>query len=396
VATASALSAPHRSTVVLAFQISLAATVSLGLGRFGYALLVPRMHVALGWSYARAGTLNTLNATGYLLGAVFAGAVISAVGPRRTYVSGLLVVTVSLLASGMTANFASLSILRCTAGTAGALAFIAGATIATEMAMAGDVRPTLVVGIYTAGAGIGIALSGLCVPAILATTGGTSWRPGWWTLAALAACCTAVAARASLRVPTQAIERRRSIRWPAMRLMPTLAAYFLFGAGYIGYATFVIAVLRQHSAGTTEIAALWSSLGLAAAASTFAWPRVLDRLGGGTRPAAVLAVVCCAIGALAASDNPEVAFASAVLFGGSFLAVITAVTTVAQDTLERQYWAAAIAGLTTAFAAGQALSPTLTGWVSDRRGLQTGLLVSAMLVLAALLTALLQPAPRPG
>jgi predicted MFS family arabinose efflux permease len=387
--------APSRAHALgLAMQISLAAAVSLGLGRFAYALLVPHMRAELGWSYAQAGTLNTLNAAGYLFGAALAGAVIAVTGVRRTYVSGLLLVTGSLLASALTGSFGLLLALRFTAGIAGALAFIAGVTIVAELAAASVLRPTLIVGVYTAGAGLGIALSGLVIPGVLALSGGNSWRPGWWTLGALAACCSAVATRGSLRIPAHAIGRRHSARWPATRLLPTLAAYALFGAGYIAYATFVIALLRQRAAGTAEIASFWTLLGLAAIFSTFAWPSILTRLHGGTRPATVLAVVLAGITLLAVDDTPTAAFLSAALFGGSFLAVITAVTTVAQDSLQRHHWAAAVAGLTTAFAIGQTLGPTLTGWVSDRRGLQAGLLVSAALVLAASLTALLQRTPR--
>src|SRR5262249_40412773 len=96
---------------------------------------------------------------------------------------------------------------------------------------------------------------------------------------------------------------------------------------------------------------------------------------------------------LALDGTTTGAFLSAALFGGSFLAVVTAVTTVAQDALEAHFWAAAIAGLTTAFAAGQTLGPALAGWLADRYGLGAGLLVSAALLLTATLTALWQPAP---
>lgn len=54
----------------LALALSLGAAVSLGITRFAYALLLPPMRADLGWSYTLAGAMNTVNALGYLLGAL--------------------------------------------------------------------------------------------------------------------------------------------------------------------------------------------------------------------------------------------------------------------------------------------------------------------------------------
>ena len=50
--------------------LALGAALSLGLARFAYALLLPAMRADLGWSYFTAGAMNTVNAAGYLLGAL--------------------------------------------------------------------------------------------------------------------------------------------------------------------------------------------------------------------------------------------------------------------------------------------------------------------------------------
>ena len=53
-----------------AAALALGAAVSLGLARFAYALVLPPMRADLGWSYTTAGAMNTLNAAGYLVGAL--------------------------------------------------------------------------------------------------------------------------------------------------------------------------------------------------------------------------------------------------------------------------------------------------------------------------------------
>ena len=58
--------------------VSLAPTIGLGIGRFAYSLVLPDMRDALGWSYSAAGFMNTINAIGYLAGALLASRTMSA------------------------------------------------------------------------------------------------------------------------------------------------------------------------------------------------------------------------------------------------------------------------------------------------------------------------------
>ncbi|MGC9156381.1 MAG: YbfB/YjiJ family MFS transporter [Ferrimicrobium sp.] len=91
------------------------------------------------------------------------------------------------------------------------------------------------------------------------------------------------------------------------------------------------------------------------------------------------------------SRSLPIAMASALLFGGSFLAVVTAVTSVARRSLPQHHWTPAIATLTVVFAVGQIIGPVLTGAISEgSSGLSLGLGVSAGLLIIAGLVALAQ------
>ena len=59
---------PHPARLILI--VSLAPTICLGIGRFAYSLVLPDMRDSLGWSYSAAGFMNTVNAAGYLGGAL--------------------------------------------------------------------------------------------------------------------------------------------------------------------------------------------------------------------------------------------------------------------------------------------------------------------------------------
>lgn len=91
--------------------------------------------------------------------------------------------------------------------------------------------------------------------------------------------------------------------------------------------------------------------------------------------------------------NRPAAYASALLFGGSFLIVPTSVTAVARTATPPGAWMMVIALLTVGFAVGQCAGPLLSGWVSDALSLSGGLLLSGAILALASLIGLAQREP---
>jgi MFS family permease len=73
---------PYAHPARLILILSLTPTVGLGIGRFAYSLVLPDMRDALGWSYSAAGFMNTINAAGYLAGALAASQIVKRFGYR--------------------------------------------------------------------------------------------------------------------------------------------------------------------------------------------------------------------------------------------------------------------------------------------------------------------------
>jgi predicted MFS family arabinose efflux permease len=357
--------------------------VALGLARFAYALLLPAMRNDLGWSYADAGAMNTVNAAGYLAGALIAAPVTRRFGMKGTFLAGILVTALGVGAAGLTSRFIVLMSLRILAGLSGALTFVAGGSM-TAAVSGSAARAPLALGIYFAGGGLGVAMSALTVPLLLETVG---WRGGWMVLGALALTATLIALPALLRAPLPAEQSTtgKESAWSPRNMSIELVGYVLFGAGYIAYATFIIAQLRESSHFTPqEIAFFWAFLGCAAIAGVFAWGPVLTRLRGGRGAAAVIAVVTLGAVLPLLSGSRPIAYLSALLFGGSFLSTITAVTSFARRTAPPEAWTKAIAALTVAFGIGQCVGPILSGYLSDGpEGVRTGLQVSAAVLFAS-------------
>ena len=89
-------SLPSAHAARLILVLSLAPTIGLGIGRFAYSLVLPDMRDSLGWSYSAAGFMNTINAVGYLAGALVAARVIKRVGLTASVRWGTLACVASL------------------------------------------------------------------------------------------------------------------------------------------------------------------------------------------------------------------------------------------------------------------------------------------------------------
>lgn len=377
--------------VLAAVGLMLGPAAGLGLGRFAYALLLPAMRLELGWSLTTAGLLTTANAVGYLLGAPLAAAAARRLGERRSFLVGIGLTALVLAATASSTDLAVLLALRLLAGISGAVCFVVGAGLAAQAGRSQSARRAgLLLSVYFAGGGVGILVSGLVIPSVVALAG---WRGAWLLLGGLCLLCLAGAIPAARAVPQTPRDRENPTAWPRLRsLTALLGCYALYGAGYIAYATFIVADLQDGGASVTEIAMFWGVLGASAAVAAVAWPRLLASFS--PRGAIVMMLLIVAIGSVlpVLARGLPVALGSAVIFGGSFLTVITTVTGAARSALPPQQWTSAIAALTTAFALGQCAGPVLAGAISNGHdGIRLGLLLGTGLLIVSAATAWLHP-----
>jgi predicted MFS family arabinose efflux permease len=398
-------SSPARHTLITALALALGAAVSLGLARFSYALLLPPMRAELGWSYFTAGAMNTANAAGYLLGALAAPWLMARAGARRALLGGSVLAAALLAAHGLVRADAALYALRLATGMASAAVFVAGGLMAARLGnrpQLGDgITPSLVLGIYYGGTGLGIVASALLVPTLLAwAPGGQGWPGAWMALGAVAALAALpmagwareepVSLGAAAATATTATAHRG---FQARPFAFGLAAYFMFGLGYIGYMTFIVTLLREQHLSTGAVVAFYIVLGLGVIASPWLWAGLLQRQRGGGALARLSALLAVATALPVLWPNALVAFASGALFGGVFLSVVASTTALVRHNLPTAAWPAGISAFTIVFAFGQIVGPSLVGRLADGSGgLRAGLLVSAgALLLGALLATRQKP-----
>jgi predicted MFS family arabinose efflux permease len=386
------------SPLLVAGALALAAAVSLGLSRFSYALLLPPMRADLGWSYLTAGAMNTVNAAGYLLGALLLPRALARFDARALLLAGGVGTVAALAAHGLVLADPALYALRLLSGTASAASFVSGGLLAARLAAAHAERSGLVLGLYYGGTGIGIVASALLVPPLVERPAPHAWQGAWFALAAVALLATLVTAvlTRSRVAPPAAATTRAPFQWRPFGF--GLAGYLMFGLGYIGYMTFVVTLLREQRVAPAQIVAFYVLLGVAVVASSWLWASVLQRWRGGQALALLNGLLALATVLPVASTHPLAVYASGALFGAVFLSVVASTTAMVRHNLPPAAWPAGIAAFTIVFAAGQIVGPSGVGWVADRAGgLRAGFVLSAgLLALGALLASRQRALPHPA
>jgi predicted MFS family arabinose efflux permease len=235
-------------------------------------------------------------------------------------------------------------------------------------------------------------ISGAVVPLLLAAVSSPSaWRWGWVLFGGLGLLGFAITLPAVVSCDEPPVRARTHERWPVTQLAPLLACYVLFGVGYIGYLTFVVAYLQGRGASPGFITAFWIVLGAMVIVGAFGWAPAIGRLRAGRAPSLIMGVVCVGTLLPLLSRSPIAAIASAVIVGSSVVALVAAVMAVSRRSLPPRHWASAITVLTVGFAAGQCLGPVLAGVLADHpAGLEVGLYASAGLLAVGSIVALAQ------
>lgn len=400
-----------RQAIVLALTVSLGSVVSLGITRFAYGLLLPPMRADLGWSYTLAGAMNTANALGYLLGALSSPWLMKRWGATRLLLQGVFWASLFMAACGAFSDAGILLSQRLMAGVTSAWAFVSGGVIAARLGALRPERSGLLLGLYYGGTGWGIVMSALGVPWWLGQADvqahGHHWQGAWVMLGMLSALCVVVLWRrrqelqrvdGHVQAPSSGQDQAPSPHATALPSLPlramwkALGAYTLFGVGYIGYMTFVVALLRQQGQAESTITGFYAVLGLSVVASSRVWSGLLDKARGGGALTVLNALLGVAVALPVISQQSWSLWASGLMFGGVFLSLVASTTAFVRHNLPQAQWASGISAFTIVFAFGQIIGPTMVGWIADGPGgLERGLAWSALALGLAALLAWRQP-----
>lgn len=356
--------APRPIVVALAGLLALA--IAMGIGRFAFTPLLPMMlHDGL-LDLPQASWLASANYLGYWLGAM--GCALQPALWRRwgrralepTVMVRLGLAATVLLTLGMALPWpAAWPLWRGLAGVASALVFVY--VSGWCLARLSELGAPALAGIIFVGPGLGIAVSGLAVTAMVtmelrATAG--------WACFALLALALMLLAWPRLQGPARAPASETTDDSPPPRgvIAALTLAYGLAGFGYIITATFLPVIARQALPGSVWLDLFWPLFGISVAAGALITVRMPARWGR-----LHLLTACHALQALGVMLGlwwPTLAgFAiGSVLLGLPF----TAITLFAMQEARRlrpRNASSLIGLLTAAYGLGQILGPALVAWV---------------------------------
>ncbi len=371
----------------------LALAVAIGIGRFVYTPILPPMMAELGLSAFAAGLIASANFAGYLAGALFAASPWLPGSRHAWLLGGLAGSAVTTGAMAFARALPAFLALRFAGGVASALVLIlSSALVLDHLAAAGRLDLSAVL---FAGVGAGIAGSALLVSWLRALGGG--WQMLWLASGALSMAAALAAAALSPTTPPHgpAAPLPRPAEHPAAAsalqargLGRVVAAYGLFGFGYVITATFLVAIVRATPAIRPLEPLVWIVVGLAVVPSVALWTALGRRIG--LSRAYAFAALVEALGVLASVAWPTTAgvFAASLLVGGTFMGLVALGLMHGRD-LARGDARRVMALMTVAFSVGQIVGPTFAGALSERFGGFTvpSAVAAAALVLCAMLTA---------
>lgn len=369
--------------------------IAMGVARFAFTPILPAMQAATGLGADGAGLLASLNYLGYFVGALGMGLVPHGATRTAVFRLSLLLSIVTTAAMGLDLGDAGQAmpvwlVLRFLSGVSSAGIFILGvAMVLDTLARQGGER--FAGWLYT-GVGLGIASSGLFV----ALFGGRLGWAGDWL--ALAAICAVLGLLPGLWVRDPAPQPQaaagtagnaaaaRAGGLSAPLLLLTLA-YFLEGGGYIVSATFLVSILKTDPGTAAVGEAAWMVAGLGAIGAGVFWAAVARRTGSWW--SLILAHLTQAVTILLPmTGSPTVAVISALLFGGTFVGIVSQAFALGRQ-LSAGASAKVVGALTAAYGLGQIIGPLPAGLVVTHTGSFNAALLgaAAAVLLGALLLA---------
>jgi len=337
--------------------------LTLGIARFAYTPLLPLMQQQAGLGISEGGWLAAINYMGYLSGAIIASLINDLVLKDRLFRLGLVVAVLSTVGMGLTDDLWLWASLRFIAGLSSAAGLLLGSGLIMNWLIRHDYRSEL--GIHFSGLGLGIAF---CAIVVELTLQQLDWQQLWYLFSVLGVVLL-IPVWLWLPPPDRSAITRSGGAMkdnpPSSQFMRLfILAYFCAGVGYVVSATFIVAIVEQLPGLQGKGTLTFLLIGLAAAPACMIWDLIARRIGDIN--ALISAFVLQIIGILlpTLSHDPVLTFFSALLFGGTFIGIVSLVLTMAGRYYPTRP-AKMMGKMTISYGVAQIAAPAITGLLAE-------------------------------
>ena len=394
---------------VVAGTATLVVLGAVGLARFAFGVILPGMAEDLGLSYQAQGLLGASYFVGYLL--IIAGMLWIApkLGSRRLCALGLALVAIGLWGMSAVRDYALLCAAYLSVGLGSGGAFIGAMALPSQWFQPS--HRARAAGVATAGAGLGILVSGLVVPMVPSVSGLAAWQVTWFAFALVAALFAVLAfvlvrdrpgelSLAPYGMPVASGDRPGDVngtlrhRWRFLVHLGVI--YLIFALTALTYTTFIVTTMvdafdiPRNSAGL-----LFAAVGGLSIFSGALFGAVSDRWGHRVGMGSALLVQALAYGVVAFDTSMVGLAISVMLFGISAWSMPSIVAAASGDFLGAEHAAAGFAILTLMFSVGQVAGPAGAGMLAEQTGsFAASYAISAVLCVTAVALCVLLRPPR--
>ena len=395
---------------VIVFSGTLTIIACLGLARFAFGMLLPSMRDALGMSYDQMGLLGTVNFAGYLVAVGLTPLLLRRLTPRLLIGLGLLLIAGCMFGISASGRYGTVLVLYTVVGAGSGLANIPLMVLVSYWFR--RERRGRAAGFIVIGSGFAIIFSGFLIPFLNAHYGAAGWRVGWGVIGALVLLIAVIAATLIRNTPEEkglepvghagTVEYDPSEtkgHFSTTQILAYLGTlYFVFGATYVIYGTFIVTTMVEEYGFAEAVAGnLWSWVGFFSLFSGVVFGILSDRIGRKGGLIAVFAVQTAAYALAGSSLGEKAIFVSVALYGVAAFAIPAIMAAAIGDYLGKARAAAGFSIITFCFALGQTLGPAVSGVIAESSGTFTvSYLASGGLTLAAIVVCLFLPAPAEG
>jgi predicted MFS family arabinose efflux permease len=353
--------------------------VTVGVARFSYSLLLPIMQEGAGLSESGGGWLATTNYMGYMVGVLLAASLHNLNHKYNLHRAYLILSVITSAAMVVTTDMITWAMLRFIAGICASGGMIIASGLILKWLVNNKHRAEL--GIHFSGAGLSIITTSLLVEAMLSMS--ANWQQQWIALAIMAVI---FAIPAWLWMPHPATKAQVGVTaqdnppGKTFKLLMMLA-YFCAGYGYVVSSTFIVDIVEGVEGLQGQGGFAFILVGIAATPAAIIWDRIARNIG--YLKALFAAYVLQAIGIIlpAINDTLPIILISTLLFGGTFIACVSLVLTMAGNFFPSNP-AKFMGTMTLAFGAAQIIAPVCTGYLAEAFGnYNLGLYLSTVIMI---------------
>ncbi|MBA4417863.1 MAG: MFS transporter [Syntrophus sp. (in: bacteria)] len=370
---------------IVAFTGTLVVVLSHGFGRMSYSVILPSMRDGLGLNYTQLGLIGTGNFIGYLCLAVIGGFLAARFGARKVIFGSLILMGISLILTGLSNSFFSAFFMRLITGMGNGGSYVPMMAVPAAWFVAQ--KRGFATGIVAGGIGIGLSISGLVLPHLMAGSGPDGWRHAWFLLGTLVLIFSFVCyiflrnspAEKGLNMYGGTEPEKTGPKVTLFSAWKNVVAekeiwklgcvYFMYGFSYIIYLTFFVAYLtKEMGLSPARAGGIFAVLGLFSIFCGIVWGGISDVLG--RRWGSMLAYITLGASYLifAFWKGDVGIYLSAIIFGITAFSIPAILAAAAGDAVGGKLAPAGLGFITLFFGVGQAFGPAIAGWIKDTTG----------------------------